>query len=241
MTAQYRKQCINRPVSYKEPGKKEMPTAARCQPLAAGQGCPVREYTNHRERIVEIRGAAPIKRRMGVEDLQPAHQQNGHADDIYPMRDPDPKAVAIDQANLGHGSLGGWRREGWPKWAVPPGAGASIRDQDPVNDLDDAIALVNVRDRDMGGAALLVGHDQVLASPLYSQRLTLHGLEHRPAAAHRDLLVERPRIEATRHDLIGQDLVQCTLVLWLQQSLHRPRWQCRESRVGRRENGEGPG
>src|SRR5271169_5422199 len=225
MTARYRKQIVNRAVGDEEPGKKEMPTAAHCQPLAAGQGYPVRENTNHRERIVEIRGVAPIERRMGVEDLQPAHQQNGHADDIDPVRDPDPKAVAIDEATLSHGSLDGWRRTGRPKWAVPPGAGASIRDQHSVNDLDDAIALVNVRDRDMRCTALLVGHDQVLAGALYGQRLALHGLEHRPAAAHRDLLVERPRIEATRYDVIGQDLVEHVLVLWLQQGLHGSRGQ----------------
>src|SRR6516225_11013787 len=101
----YRKQCINRPVSHKKPGKKEMPTASHGQPLAAGQGRPVRENTNRHERIAEIRGIAPIEHRMGVEDLEPAHQQDGHAGDIDPMRDPHPKAVAVDEAIFCHPCL----------------------------------------------------------------------------------------------------------------------------------------
>src|SRR5271166_1762395 len=36
---------------------------------------------------VEIGAIADIERRMGVEDLQPAHQEEREADDVDPMRD----------------------------------------------------------------------------------------------------------------------------------------------------------
>src|SRR5882757_10842957 len=56
--------------------------------------------------MVEIGAFADIERRMGVEDLQPAHQEEREADDIDPMRDahqPGMPAVtgARRQANRG--------------------------------------------------------------------------------------------------------------------------------------------
>src|SRR5258708_4778330 len=59
--------------------------------------------------MVEIGAIPDIERRMGVEDLQPAHQEEREADDIDPMRDahqPGMPAVtgARRQANRGwHG------------------------------------------------------------------------------------------------------------------------------------------
>src|ERR1700739_5104201 len=90
----------------------------------------------------------------------------------------------------------------------PPGAGASIRHQHSVDDLDDAVALIDVGDRDVSGAALLIRHHEVLAAALYCEGLTLHGFEDRLAAARRNLPVERTRIKEARHDMVGQDRVE---------------------------------
>ena len=117
---QYREQRVNHPVDDKEPGKKEMPTAAHGQPFAAGQGRPGGETANRDQRIREVRCVTPIKRRMGVEDLQPAHQQNSHADDIDPMRDPHPNAVAVDEAIFGHPCLHRSSPGGTAEFAVRP-------------------------------------------------------------------------------------------------------------------------
>src|SRR5262249_50272899 len=38
------------------------------------------------ERVLEVRYPSPIERRMGVEDLQTAHQQHRQAEEINPMR-----------------------------------------------------------------------------------------------------------------------------------------------------------
>src|SRR6516162_6786028 len=92
------------------------------------------------------------------------------------------------------------RRDGTP--AVPSGAGASVRQQNLVDNLDHAIALIDVDDRYVRHAPLLVGYHQVLAAALHDQRFALHGLEHRFAAAIRDLLIKRHRIEAAWYDVI---------------------------------------
>src|SRR5690349_1304032 len=86
MAARYREQRVEHPICYEQPGKKEMPTASHCQPLDAGQGHPVREGTDCGEGLIKIRDVAPVECWVGIEDLQPAHQQYRHADHIDPMR-----------------------------------------------------------------------------------------------------------------------------------------------------------
>ncbi len=49
------------------------------------------------DRIVESRRLADIERRVGVEDLQPAHEQEGDADDVDPVGDPRRQRVAVDE------------------------------------------------------------------------------------------------------------------------------------------------
>src|SRR6516162_1351598 len=131
------------------------------------------------------------------------------------------------------------RRDGTP--AVPSGAGASVRQQNLVDNLDHAIALIDIGDRYVRRATLLVGNRQVLAGALHAQRFALYGLERRLAAAICDLLIKRRRIEAARYDVIGQDLVERIPVLGLQQRIHGPGWKGGESCVGRCEYGKRSG
>jgi hypothetical protein len=39
---------------------------------------------------------------MGIENLQAAHQEHGHANGVDPMRHPDPERMAIEQMERGH-------------------------------------------------------------------------------------------------------------------------------------------
>src|SRR5271169_3187831 len=94
-----------------------------------------------------------------------------------------------------------------------PSAGRSVRHQHFVDDLNDAVALIDVGNRDTRARAFLVGHHQAFAAALYRQRLALHGFEYDLAPAGRDLLVEHHRIEAARHDMVGQDLVEVSPIM----------------------------
>src|SRR6516225_1189258 len=73
MAAQYREQHVHCPIRDKDPSDEKMPTPSHRQPLAFGQRRPGRKASDFHQRSLKTRGIAPIERRMGVEDLQPAH------------------------------------------------------------------------------------------------------------------------------------------------------------------------
>ena len=61
---------------------------------------PHRPHRHHR--IVEIRFRSEIEGGVGVEDLQPAHQQHKQNDDIDPMRHSHGARMAIDDLLSAH-------------------------------------------------------------------------------------------------------------------------------------------
>src|SRR5579883_2618231 len=103
---------------------------------------PIASRAHLQQRLLEARPIAPIERGMGVEDLQPAHEQDRHADEIDPVRRTDDQAMTIDRLatrspfhrprSRGRHGVGchwpscakappmkGWRGAGRPRWDRP--------------------------------------------------------------------------------------------------------------------------
>ena len=135
----------------------------------------------------------------------------------------------------------------------PPPAGARPANREPdaarlrsghqhrVDDVDDAVRLHHVGDRDLRLVALGVDDPpsgsrscvNISGSPstVFRVAVPLLSRGHR-----RDLL----RRDPARDHMVGQDLVERRLVLGLDQGFDGARGQLRERRVGRREDGERP-
>ena len=82
---------IGETVQKENPGEEEVPVSPGRQVLIVWDGDPVREtIPEGKPRMREIGLRPPVQRRVSIEDLQSAHQQHGQAQDIHPVREPDP-------------------------------------------------------------------------------------------------------------------------------------------------------
>ena len=95
------------PLSDQRPGEEEVPAPADGEILRLGQRRPGREPVRRQrqQRPGEIGRLAEIERRMGVEDLQPAHQQREEAAGVDPVTNPRQCGMAQDDP-LGGGAEG---------------------------------------------------------------------------------------------------------------------------------------
>ena len=94
----------------------------RVTPCMPPLGRHARADLEHRRRA-RVRRLAPVERRMRVEDVEPAHQQDRQRDDVDPVHDAHRQRVAVVEVAAGDAtvSAAAWRTA----WQVAIGRGMS--------------------------------------------------------------------------------------------------------------------
>ena len=130
-----------------------------------------------------------------------------------------------------HGLCGHWRRR--------HGITGRRRQQHLVDDVDDAVRLLDVGDGDVGDPARFVGQRNFAAVHLGLKDAATDGLDRVGAAIVRNHLADGVRHGVGSDHMTGQNLDQLILVLWFEQRVDGAGGQCVEGRVDRCENREG--
>ena len=113
--------------------------------------------------------------------------------------------------------------------------------QDVVDDVHDAVRLLDIGCRDFGHAALGVRQDDVMALEADRQRLAFDGLEGRLAIAVLDVLDQVIGIEMPGDDMVGEDRGQLRLVLGLDEGVDGAGWKQLKGSVGGCKDGDRTG
>ena len=87
-----------------------------CMPPSGGHA----RADHEQRRLPRVRRLAPVERRVRIEDLQPAHQQDRQRDDVDPVHDAHRQRVAVVEARRAERDAGLRRRSGM---APPIGRG----------------------------------------------------------------------------------------------------------------------
>ena len=115
---------------------------------------------------------------------------------------------------------------------------SALRHKHRIDDVNDAILLVDVGDRHDGLAAFRVDDFESEAIVPHGQLFALDGFVRGLTAALLDCCYEIGRGNLAGNDVVGENGGQCRLISGLQKRFDRPLGQLLESLVHRRENRE---
>ena len=119
--------------------------------------------------------------------------------------------------------------------------GPSVREKHGINNVNDAVGLVDIRDGDFGYPALFIGQDDGLAHGRGLERAAADGLENGGAVAGLHGFPDVFAGHFAGDHVVRQNLPERVLVFRLERRVNRASWELGESSIRWRKNGERAG